>query len=627
MCLLTWLKIYTPPVIYIIFSIEVVYLIYLFLQNITRYQSTRTVKYYYFLFRNYLSTQVFSYKIIFIISCIFILFFISLIPLSAGTSYYFIDAVNHWTRWPVQWATNNFPIGTAHYPQLFPANLSLIYVFTGEPSYQFFPKLIMPLFFIGNLLIYFDIAISHKSKAELTGLIIYGMILLIFYSVLFILEVNADIPVSFFSFLTFYTIIRNEDDSFNIKTIVLVTIFATSAALTKLAGLYILTLAELWIIYIFYKNRNLVPLRLLIQTGAYLILILFGGIFWYLVRPVEMLKGLDQSPYLVAGYYTRFINAVKLLMDTLGLPFLIFLTITITASLLVRETKRIVLLIIIPAVILWAFFFSADYRNLSFAIPFIAYASGYGLWETYNKIFKFKREGKALFPNISFEKHKFLFSFLIILLLILAYTIAGTDRIFNAGINTAYNFHIFFSGNYRLNYFTEIGYYRYVEYIVNAFRLLCVGLLILFIIKNLSVKIFHLFVFILVISTISGFSLLNKDKLWEMQIRDKEMVKIHNIYYKIYSFLNNSGQSSLIILNDIQLSRLIPPNKVEFQYLKEVYPGTINQQNRQYNKRFLLLEKGKLSAETLSYLSKNKAAKNFKICFEDEEFIFLLKEG
>jgi len=56
--------------------------------------------------------------------------------------------------------------------------------------------------------------------------------------------------------------------------------------------------------------------------------------------------------------------------------------------------------------------------------------------------------------------------------LILAYLIAGTDLIFNAGIKTAYFFHGLLSSNYRLTYFTEIGYYKYVEEILAAFRLL-----------------------------------------------------------------------------------------------------------------------------------------------------------
>ena len=86
---------------------------------------------------------------------------------------------------------------------------------------------------------FFDLAILRNSLVHLAGLIIYCGFLLVFYSLLFILEVNADIPVSFFSFLTFYTVIRSKNKSFEIKTVLLITIFAVSTANTKLAGAYI----------------------------------------------------------------------------------------------------------------------------------------------------------------------------------------------------------------------------------------------------------------------------------------------------------------------------------------------------------------------------------------------------
>lgn len=623
-CLLTWLKLYTSSIIYILFSIEAVYLFFLFFIDIKRYRTGKSIKDYFALLRDFLYPLRFSYKIIFSISCVLILFFISLIPINAGTSYYFIDALNHWTRWPVQWAANNFPVNTAHYPQLFPANLSLIYVFTGEPGFQFFPKLIMPLFFIGNLLIFFDIGILHKSLTELTGLIIYSLILLTFYSVLFILEVNADIPVSFFSFLTFYTIIRNEQEGFNLKTIILVTIFAAAAALTKLAGFYILTLAIAWIFFNFYTNRNKLSWIIFLKAGAYIILILAGSIFWYLVRPAAMIKGLDQSPYLQPGYYIRFVTAVRMLLYTFSLPFLIFLLVTIVASVFARESKYIVLFIILPAVILWAFFFSADFRNLSFAIPFIAYASGYGILVLYKPFNKSIVWEKASVPKIFFEKNKILISGIVVLSLMLGYIISGTDLIFNMGIKSAYIFHNLFSGNYRLNYFNEIGYYRYVEYILSAFRLLCIILFVLFVIKNLPIKISYLFSLTIVICLIAGLGFLNKYKMWDIQNHDKKLVIAHNLYSKIYPFVNIPGQSSLIIANDILFSQLIPPSQVEFHYLKEIDPSGANQLNGKYNRKFLLLEKEKLGKEFLSYIANKKANNSIDVCFEDEEFVFIL---
>ena len=622
---LTWLRLYNPIVIYSLFSIEVTSLIYLLVKDKRDILSSRTVKDYYLLMKNYISPLHTGYKICFLISCVLLIFFISLIPVNAGTSYYFIDALNHWTRWPVQWASNRFPSGTGHYPQLFPANLSLIYVFTGEPEFQFFTKAIMPLFFMGNLLIFFDLSIIRKSRADLTGLIIYGMILLVFYSVLFILEVNADIPVSFFSFLTFYTIICEGYEGFEVKKTLLVIIFATSAALTKLAGLYILTCAGIWIFYNFYINRRDISFRLILKTMVYTLLILSGSIFWYLVRPVEMLKGLDQSPYLQAGYYIRFISAIKMLTYTLGLPLLLFLTVTIAASFFSKETKHIILFIIVPSVILWAFFFSADYRNLSFAIPFIAYASGYGVWEIYNRIVPVKKVKRNTISKIPFSGNQLLFSLFMAACLVLGYLFAASDLVFNIGIKSAYFVHGLFSNNYRLTYFTEIGYYKYVEFILTAFRLLCVILLVMFVLRNLRVRFSHLVIAVSLISIIAGISILKKEKMWEMQVHDKEMVKVHNIYYKVYTFINRPEQRSLIMANNSLFSELIPPFAVEFQYYKDINSDTINQQNQKYARNYLLLEKSRLTKETLLYLSNKKLADNFNVCFEDEEYIFLLK--
>ncbi|MDR3610460.1 MAG: hypothetical protein P4L27_07860, partial [Ignavibacteriaceae bacterium] len=507
-CILTWLKLYTAPVIYLLFSIEVIYIVYLLIGYFYINHSGKTVKDYYLLLKEYLTPFSLRYKIVFALSFVTILFFLSLIPFSTGTSYYFIDAVNHWTRWPVQWASNIFPPGTRHYPQLFPANLSLIYVFTGEPGFQFFPKAVMPFFFIGILLIYFDISVYRKSIIDLTSLIIYGFLLLIFYSVLFILELNADIPVSFFSFLTFYAIIRNDQEGFNVETILLIVVFASSAALTKLAGLYILTLAGLWIIYVYYKNRKSISISTITRTIVYILLLLFGSIFWYLVRPADMLQGLDQSIYLAPDYYTRFLSAVKMLFFTLGLPFFLFLLITIIASLFSKQSRYIVILIVIPVLILWAFFFSADFRNLSLAVPFIAYTSGYGVWVIYNKIFRFRKVTDVPISSEFFFKNKTLISWFVALSLLAAYSAFGTAIFFNFGIKFAYVFHNIFSGNYRLNYFSEIGYYRYFEYIVDALRLLCIVLFVLFIIKKARLKISHILLFLFTIIMIAGFTIL-----------------------------------------------------------------------------------------------------------------------
>jgi hypothetical protein len=614
-CILTWLRIYISPVIYIIFSSEIIYLFYFLYRNPGIILSAKSFKGYYHLLKDYLSQLSLKHKIIFAVACVFILFFISFIPFSTGTSYYFIDALNHWTRWPSQWASNIFPPGTRHYPQLFPANLSLMFVFTGESAYQFFPKALMPFFFIGNLLIFLDLSIYRKSLIDLTGLLIYGFILLIFYSVLFILEVNADIPVSFFSLLTFYTIARNEEKEFDIKTIILVTVFASSAALTKLAGSYILMFAGLWIIYIIIKKWKTIPFSIILRTVVYILLILFGSILWYLVRPAEMLNGLDQSIYLVPDYYARFMSAAKMLFYTLGIPFFLFLSVTVIASLFVKETRYLVLLIIIPALILWAFFFSADFRNLSFAVPFIAYTSAYGLWFLYKKIITNKKN--ITNTSIYLIKNRLMSSILVVLFFMLTFILSGTDYVFNFAIKLSYLFHVLLFGNYQVAYFSEIGYYRYVEYIISAFRLLCIIMLALFILRKARIQISYLIIFAFIISGIAGFTLLKKESIWKKQIEDIEMVKIHNLYSKIYPVVNVPNQKSLIITNNLSYNQLVPPPGVSIFYTKDINENYIIQQKSNSYKEYLLLKKDKLGYENL------RNDKNNTVCFEDEEFLFL----
>jgi hypothetical protein len=76
----------------------------------------------------------------------------------------------------------------------------------------------------------------------------------------------------------------------------------------------------------------------------------------------------------------------------------------------------------------------------------------------------------------------------------------------------------------------------------------------------------------------------------------------------------------LIIANDFSYSQLIPPSQVQVHYLKEIYPDSIYQSERQFSKNFLLLEKGKLNKETLNFITNNN---RLKVCFEDDEFLFI----
>ncbi len=92
-----------------------------------------------------------------------------------------------------------------------------------------------------------------------------------------------------------------------------------------------------------------------------------------------MASGLHQPEWLQTGYYNILSNALHLIYYNIGLPVVAFLILTVLFSLFVKETRFVTIIFVIPPIILWMFKYSADFRNLSFVIPFLSYVSAFGL--------------------------------------------------------------------------------------------------------------------------------------------------------------------------------------------------------------------------------------------------------
>lgn len=631
--ILTWLKIYTQMTVFSLFAAEIFILGYYFVKQGLKGPGQKTIKEYYLLFRTYIQKMQPLHRFVFLSSCMLMLFFISLIPVSTGTTYYFTDSLLHWTRWPLAWANNSFPTVTSHYPQLFPTNLSIIYIFTGQPGLQFFQKALMPVFFLGILFIFLDLSFIKRSLVHLTGFLIYSLFLIIFYNLLFILEVNADIPVSFFAFLTFYTILREEKEVFDVKTIILVTIFASSAADTKLAGAYILCIAGLWVLYIFYKYRKAISRKDFIKIFISLFLIFCGSILWYLIRPVDMVNGLDQSVYLLPSYGTRFIRAVNMLFYSAGPVFFVFISVCLLASLFTKEARLLVIFIVAPSSILWAFFFSTDFRNLSFVIPFIAYCSAYGL-QYLNSILVNQNKaatGAAISQNKAAERNnyllkngmmnnrKFLFS-AGILLLIAIFVLAGTDSFFNLIINSAHILNRFYFNKFRVVSVTEIGYYKYAEYYSASIRVFCILMLVILALKYSKVKLSYLIVLLTLAAIFLNFTSLKKENIRKHQEEDLRMVDIHNLHFLIYQFTHDSGKTNQIMTNSTDFSKIVIPSQIRLNFVAKIDSGALTSDS---NYNYILMDLGKLNIATKDYIGKKTANKEFSVCFQQDQYLFL----
>ena len=615
-CLLTLLRIYTIQIIMPVILIELC--IYIFLYRNTKFASLfnttpagifSKVKIYY----NNLSP---INKTLFAAAVIVAAFFLALIPFSAGTSYYFNDAIDSYTRWPKEWAANHFPLSTGHYPQLFPANLSLIDIINGEGGLRFFTKLFMPVFFLSIILMFFDLALSRKAFVHLAGLLIYSLILLIMYGLLFILDVNADIPVSFYGFLTFYVYLKQQSKNFDRQSIILISLFAVSCTNTKLAGFYILFITGLWILYKFYSLRKTVPILTLFRTVLYIILIIAAGNFWYLIQPKDMAGGLDQSMWQLPTYYLRIINAVYILAYSAGLPFFIFLIITFVSSFKVTESKPVIYAIILPATIIWMFFFSNDLRNYSFVISYIAFCSAYGLKYIYSKLHI--REIQA--PAAAYKTSGKYWGPVIIILLIAAGILSGTDWTFNYLMKMSYTLSIYVFNRFRLVNTIEIGYYKYVEYFVSAIRLLCFAAVLIILISKLKIKMAYILGVLTLCIIAAGFSVLDNKTIWKRQTNDIELVKVRNLQALIYPELNSGKGINYIYTNSPLYMQLVPNANTTNTFIQDINSLLYARKYDKGANNYILLQRDRLAPADIE---KAIRATNAQVTLDGVDFLLL----
>ncbi|MBS4034894.1 MAG: hypothetical protein KGZ85_10540, partial [Ignavibacterium sp.] len=320
-------------------------------------------------------------KNLLLVTGLIVLFYFSLIISNAGTIFYFVDPAYliHLNTWAMDFANNMLPKQTSHFPQLIPANWSIAYLLIGENNIQMFPKFIMPLFFFGNVLMFIDLAVSKRNHIYLVGLIIYGLFAPVIYSLVFISDGSADLPVSFFAFLTFYTYLKIDSNRFLLIDRIIFFLFASTAAATKLAGFYTFAVASVFSLYILILYWQSIKKHELFFVALSVIVIISISHFWYFLKPTTMVAGLHQPQWVGTDYGLIFIKAFNLMYYNWGLPIFAFLIITIISSLIVKQSRCIVIIMVVPPIIIWMFKFSSDFRNLSFVVPFLSIVSAYGI--------------------------------------------------------------------------------------------------------------------------------------------------------------------------------------------------------------------------------------------------------
>ena len=552
--ILILLNIYYTWIMILILVSEIVLIIFLFIKNKLLSEHYLTVSETADRFFNLYHSNSKPVKILFIFSLLVILFYSGLFIANLGTVFYFVDTVNniHWNTWAIDLANNSFPVNSSHFPQLIPANWSISYLLAGEPYIHFFPKSIMPLFFLANILMFWDLAIEKQNRIYFIALIIYGMISPIVYNLVFIADGNGDLPVSFFTFLTFYTFLKFEGEFSSPGEIIILFLWAASAPATKLAGFYVFVFFSLYCLYSFIKNIKHFSPKKIVLSVSFVIIISVISFFWYLIKPKTMASGLNQPEWLPAGYYNIFINAVNLIYNNIGLPVLAFLIITIIFSLFVKRIRLITFVFVIPPILLWMFKYSSDFRNLSFVIPILSLVSAFG----FNRLFEIASNKKStteieLNPcnKPLFDRRKNLYLLILSVTSLLLFFFVGSDKFYGFLYSTyeAINKYYFLSN--RITYLVDYTFFLPVDYYQRTIQASLLIILLINLTILLKLKIRYFLVMIPVAVLFLNFTIITPTYLKNYQLEQYCKVDARNYYSRLKPILISLKCSKPIITN------------------------------------------------------------------------------
>lgn len=311
-----------------------------------------------------------------------------------GTVFDAWDTIVSWNNWALTWATGSIPLNSRLYPQLIPANWSVTYLFMGETTVQFFAKGIMPLFAFLILLAIFDLGIKRNALGFFTAVTIVRLLMKKFL-VDEITNGYVDLAVAFFAFLAVYALLaaremKDNKDQFQLQ-LFLGALFAASAAVTKQAGVYMLSiypvLAYVGVIRPYFPEleRKEWKKYLLVYSLASLI-----PAIWYIMKGVVILSGRDFPEI------TELIQLSSATHGNVGIVhqtiasfarfewYLFLFAVSVGGFFLLDPLYRaLILLLIIPYPLIWSWLAGYDTRNLSIFIPILGITSGMALQEIY----------------------------------------------------------------------------------------------------------------------------------------------------------------------------------------------------------------------------------------------------
>ena len=312
------------------------------------------------------------------------------------------DDVVSWNRWAVDWYNGYFPRKTYHYPQLMPANWSVMYQFIGTSEIQFFAKSIMSLFAVGILLIFVDLYQRSRSLVFLAAMAISGFL---------IMKVTgnnigkgfADVPVTFFSLGIFYVFYLGFNGYMSVRlSSLLLACMLSAAVVTKQAGFFMILPSVFMSFYLLREGTSRLRTRSLSFLLSVLVFLSLASP-WYIYKQIQIELGVDESEvtWVTQDIFAGKSKSERLSAGTLNfteavtdfeflksfsepsrhrIKVLVAILFGVIAFLSVFSFygRNSLFLVVLPYFLMWGWLFSYDLRNVTLLLPFLALSIGIG---------------------------------------------------------------------------------------------------------------------------------------------------------------------------------------------------------------------------------------------------------
>ena len=297
------------------------------------------------------------------------------------------DNVMSWNRWATEWCTNKFPWKTYHYPQLLPANASIIYLLSGTTVVQAFSRLFFAFFPVAILLCLLDLGLRLRQIGFCLS------IPLIYFAWIYMArplpaEGYADVPVSFMILMAVFSCLTanlQRDPGRMVRWMLVAGVFAGAAMLTKQTGVYILITLPVFLAFL-VQRRDLLTASQKRNAILYAFVLAFLlSVPWYIIKDIQIRAGADQSeigPALTdahagRGILERMQFGIDQMYATWGsVQTATVATLAIIAALFRNPFTWVVRLIVIPGLLVWSMTTSYDLRNSNFGMVLGCAAAG-----------------------------------------------------------------------------------------------------------------------------------------------------------------------------------------------------------------------------------------------------------